>query len=445
MIENLRSYLFILRGCTTIRPVTSPIHHVGLGLTATAAIAALAVAFGSSANRVAAEAPPSSILPKDHYSLASARNVDAARQTAILPLHRGVHNGQTVWFIMTDASEMGVARDLNIMYSPKLANMAIGCAECVQTVALEPVLKDNKFAEAVVSFPGIPDFSPARVWNPGTKGFPPLKAQPGGVGDSKYSPFIRIAGSNVVYNAPIVAVGNGPFDFVHHTNTQDHVIAMDTTPDYNEDGPEVTMQLTHGYDSGQPILYLSTEASDPVAATLERATYVPLLQKAPFLGGDDFIGSARERIFAVANGPRASQASPANAAAQTGQPQGFTYVSLDGHLTGDATPNNTASIRSSNNIQGDFPIRSEPRHEFSYSPLWDVQVGEWTPQAIAQGKAHQLNDENEMLAAVKAGLMTGPMGAKFGSAGFVVNCPPIAYIAEKPTADTTMTTFQQIP
>jgi len=32
-----------------------------------------------------------------------------------------------------------------------------------------------------------------------------------------YSPFIRIDGSSVVYNAPIVATGDGPFDVVHHT------------------------------------------------------------------------------------------------------------------------------------------------------------------------------------------------------------------------------------
>ncbi len=39
-----------------------------------------------------------------------------------------------------------------------------------------------------------------------------------------------------------------------------------------------------------------------MAATYERGIYVPLLQKAAFLGGDDFLGSARERIFVFANG-----------------------------------------------------------------------------------------------------------------------------------------------
>ncbi len=415
--------------------------YVAVTVIVLSAVAAVAWPHGGSAG--AADV----FLPKDHLSLESARNVDPVKQTAVLELHKGRHDGKTVWFILTDSSDLGAARDLNIMYAPKLANMAIGCPKCVQAVTLESVPKDNTFAEAVVDFRGVPDFSPTRIWRPGAKGFPPAQAQPGAVGDANYTPFIRIAGSEIIYNAAIVATGDGPFDVVHHTNTQDHVVAIDTTPDYDKDGPEVTMQLAHGFDSGKPILYLSTEASDPVAATLERATYVPLLQKAPFLGGDDFLGSARERIFAVVNGPRAKKADAVDNNASDGQPQGFQYVSLDGNLSADTTPSNTATIRTSNNIQGDFPLRAEPRHEFSYSPLWDAQVGEWTPQAIAQGKAKQLNDENEMLAAVKAGLITGPMGAKFGSGakGFVINCPPVAYLDAPPLKDTTDTDFQQIP
>ena len=87
------------------------------------------------------------------------------------------------------------------------------------------------------------------------------------------------------------------------------------------------------------------------------------------------MGSARERIFAVANGPRLANSKPFDRNATDGQPQGFVYASLDGNLSKDITPSNTAEIRTSNNIQGDFPLRAEPRHEFSYSPLWEAQVG----------------------------------------------------------------------
>ena len=35
---------------------------------------------------------------------------------------------------------------------------------------------------------------------------------------------------------------------------------------------------------------------------LERSTYVPALDKAAYNGGDDFLGSARERLFGFING-----------------------------------------------------------------------------------------------------------------------------------------------
>lgn len=61
-------------------------------------------------------------------------------------------------------------------------------------------------------------------------------------------------------------------------------------------GGSVEMLLVRGRQSGQEIFYMSTEASDSVAATLERSTFVPALQGAPFLGADDFLGSAREPL-----------------------------------------------------------------------------------------------------------------------------------------------------
>ncbi len=41
-----------------------------------------------------------------------------------------------------------------------------------------------------------------------------------------YTPFIQIAGSDTVYNAPIVATGNGPYDVTNHTNTADRVLGI---------------------------------------------------------------------------------------------------------------------------------------------------------------------------------------------------------------------------
>jgi hypothetical protein len=374
--------------------------------------------------------PPSRFLPADHVILRSARDVDPKAQTAVLKLHKGSFQGQTVWYILTDASDLGVSRDLDVHYAAKLSNLPIGCPECVQQVTLGKT--SGKFNnDAVVNFQGIPDFSPTRVFKPGPTGFPPAAAAPGAVGDAKYSPFIQVAGSPVVYNAPIVAVGDGPFDVIHHTNTQDRVLAIDVTED--DDGPEVTMLLARGFDSGQPILYISTEASDPGAAAVERATYVPLLNKAPYANGDDNIGSARERIFVFVNG-QTGRANP-NA-------QGLMYVASDGNLDQDATITNSASLESSVNVQGDFPSLADPRHSDAYSPLWDVQLGVWTQKAVDEHKNVRQTDENEILNLVGQGAITGPGGAAYGSV-FAVNCPPVAFVDKMPTKDLAENVFNR--
>lgn len=215
---------------------------------------------------------------------------------------------------------------------------------------------------------------------------------------------------------------------MHHTNTSDRVMNVDL----KANDEKVDMLFIRGFDSGQPIIYLSTEASDPLAAVIERAVFVPLLKNAPFLGGDDFLGSARERIFPFANG-------------QTGknnpQAQGFAHTILDAYGDQDANVQNTALIAALRNggdalnTQGDFPTQADPRHANAYSPLWDAQVGVWTPAAIAKGLNKRQNDENQILKLAVDGLITGPDGMPYGSAGFVINCPVIGFMLQEPLED----------
>jgi hypothetical protein len=387
-----------------------------LGVALVAALGSVAV-HAVSVHSASAE---SQYLPSSKLVLKSARDVNVAASTAVIPIHRGIAHGETVWYMITDASDYGIAHDLNVLYAPKLANMAINCPECVQTATLgKPTGKFNN--EAVLHFEDAPNFSPTRVYVPSATGFPPVKASPGAVGGPRYSPFVRIAGSDVIYNMPIVATGNGPFDVIHHTNTHDRVLAIDTRQD--NDGPEVTMLLAHGFDSGQPIVYLSTEASDPGAATVERATYVPLLNHASFANGDDNLGSARERIFVFVNGPTSVEAG-----------QGLMYLGLHGNLGENATLANSSTLGSPLNVQGDFPSLDDPRHANAYSPLWDVQLGVWTASAVKSGKNVRQTDENQILNLVGDGDLTGPGGAPYGSA-FVVNCPPVAYVDQRPDKD----------
>src|ERR1700758_4658588 len=235
------------------------------------------------------------LLPRNKLTEESALQVDLTHETVRLPLYPGTAHGKRVWYVLLDASDAGLAHDLGVNYAPKLANIAISDPAAVQTVTLgSPTPQENPFGPAAVNFAGAPDFSPTRIATPGPTGFPLAKFQPGSVAGSGYSPFIKIAGSNVVYNAPIVAVGNGPFDVVHHTNTEDRVLGVHIAPpspqgQFLESWAD--MLLVKGFDAGQPILYLSTDAGQPLTAVLERSTYVPALNDASFNGGDDFLGS----------------------------------------------------------------------------------------------------------------------------------------------------------
>jgi hypothetical protein len=387
--------------------------------------------------------PLTGLLPRNHLTEESAIQVDLSKETVRLPLYKGKANGETVWYVLLDASDQGIAHDLGVNFAPKLGNLAIGNPEAVQTVTLDsPSPDQNRFGQAVVNFQGAPDFSPTRIAEPGPNGFPLARFQPGAIAGSGYSPFIRIAGSQTVYSAPIVATGDGPFDVVHHTNTGDRVlgihIAGPSAPgQYAESW--VDLLFVKGFDAGQPIIYISTDAGQPLTSVLERSTYVPALDKAAYNGGDDFLGSARERLFGFING-------------QTGtnnkESQGFVHLIKDGHASEDASAGNTAQIDALRNggdllnVFGDFPTETDPRHAQAYSPLWDAQLGLWTDKAIKQGLNTRQIDEVQVfnLAATRPDLLTGVnpatgQPAPYGASGVDINCAVIGFTDKAPTAN----------
>ena len=245
-----------------------------------------------------------------------------------------------------------------------------------------------------------------------------------------------------MYNAPIVAVGNGPFDVTHHTNTEDRVLGIHIAG-HSKPGQFAEswadMLFVKGFDAGQPIVYLSTDAGQPLTAVLERSTYVPALNNASFNGGDDFLGSARERLFGFING---------QTGARNPQAQGFQHLVLDGHASQDASAGNTAMINALRhggdllNVFGDFPTLLDPRHADAYSPLWDAQLGLWTPKAVKEGLNTRQIDEVQVfnLAATRPDLLTGVNPATgqpepYGSVGVNINCAVIGFTAKAPTVN----------
>lgn len=329
-------------------------------------------------------------LPSTKIVLKSALSVDPVTDKVVLPLHRGKTGGKTVWYIITDSSDKAEAAQLKVVYSPILAGVGV-----TQKVTQNSV---------GVVFAGAPDFTPTREFAPGPTGFPPAKASPGATATAAYSPFIHVNGSETVLNAPIVATGDGPFDVTTHSNTADRVLAIDTA------AKTVTLLLVHGFVGGHEVLYLSTEASDPGAATIERAIYVPSLGKA---GG-------KIPILVFANG---------QTGADNPQAQGLSYAALDGHLDQNATAANSASLRTPLNVLASFPTGSTAA---AYSPLWDANVAVWSSDAVTAKTNTRQTSASAVYQLATNKMITGPDGKPFGPVGFVVNCPVVAYIDAAP-------------
>lgn len=309
-------------------------------------------------------------LDRSQLTITSAIGVDTTSHTVTLPLYEGIANGKRVWFIITDASNAATAKRLGVNYAPALADVGL------------PVIEKVGFVKGRYIFAGAPMFSNTRRYVASAGGFPPTSADPGASAPGTYTPFVRIDRFAGTLNAPIVATGDGPFDVTTHTNTEDRVVAIDTAK------KTVTLVLARGFFDGKPVYYLSTEASDPTAASVERATYVPLLAKAA--------SAAEIPIGVVVNGPQTGAA-----------PQGLAFLALRTPLAKDATAANASTIMSSFNVLSLAPSLGKLYANNGYSPLWNVQVV-GTPQSKRLTAYSQVS----------------PLAKP---AGFVVNCPVVAY------------------
>jgi hypothetical protein len=336
--------------------------------------------------------PPSTQNPSlvGPVQLLNSGQVDAAHGTITIPLYKGQLAGthKTIWYILTDVSDSDVAAELGLNFSTKL-KFAANAARTGSLDANGNIVFDK----------GTVNFKPVRNIVPGPAGaeFPPKSFTPGSVGDANYSPFVQITNAaNVIYNAPMVAFDvdaneiNFPNGNVDYSKVHDQVVAIDPV------NMTVTLNLINGFSFGRPVWYLSMDASIPLAASIEHNTYAPLMGKL-LLGHDDSFASPVERIFIATNGPEAGAcANPLR--------QGLSADLADGHRP--------------NNVLGGIPTIA-----LDYSPAWDAQLYAWTPDAIDRGYRGQLREEFQILTFVQDGLITGPGGAAFGSAGFSINCP----------------------
>lgn len=334
---------------------------------------------------------PSDIDPQliGPYQLLKSGPVDVEARTVTLPLYLGhTPDGTNVWYILTDTNDAGNAEALGLNYSPKLGYAGVEGA--IRDATLEP--------DASLTFQsGTVDFSPELTIVPGTgeDAFPPESATPGAIGDADYSPLVRITNAGgTIYNAPIVAFGTDAADLDFCDGSPDFSLVHDHAVAFCPSAMTVTLSLTAGFSFGRPVLYLSTDANDPVVAALETATLAPGLQQLQ-VGFDDGAFSPTERIFIATNGPTG---------ADNPQRQG-----LNSALTDGGGPLN---------VLGGIPTVAT-----DYSPLWDANIYTWTDEAIDNGYRGRNIQEFTILGLSEQGWITGPGGTTFGSTGIIINCP----------------------
>ena len=331
------------------------------------------------------------------FQLLKSGTLDQEAGTITLPLYKGqMASGETVWYVLTDTTDEKNAAALGINFSAKLVYADVGRG--VRRASQQ--LINGK--TVVVFASGTVNFSPQHSVTPGVAPnyFPPTAIQPGSVGDANYSPLAKIG--EHIYNAPMLAfnASEATLNAMCDGNV-DHSIVHDKVVSICPRDGVVTLNLTTGFSFARPVLYLSLEASDPLPATLESVTFAPAMTDIK-VGGDDGAFSAVERLFAIINGPTNDIAGEINP-----QRQGFNSA-----LKGDNGGGQPL------NVLGGIPTIAT-----DYSPLWDVNVGEWTQAAIDNDYRSRVREEFEILGMARAGHLTGPGGVPFGSSGLIVNCP----------------------
>lgn len=153
------------------------------------------------------------------------------------------------------------------------------------------------------------------------------------------------------------------------------------------------------------------DSNNETMAAIEGATYAPSLSNIT-VGRDDALFSAIERIFVIINGYTNGGKVLLCVHTVVNQTMHPLRQGLNSMLRGDGSALNV--------------LTGVPTIATDYSPLWDVNLGEWTPLAIENGYRTRLLEEFQLLGFVVRGHLTGPSGTQFGATGIIINCP-VAY------------------
>jgi len=337
---------------------------------------------------------PSKFKPTDHVFVQSALAVDFTYRKAnvTLPLFRGLDSsGESVYYVLTDASDFAFAHKMGINFAPKL-----------RKAAGSPGAQTATIKDGLITFKGKVDFSPIYKIVPGSPNvFPPAVANPGAIADADWSSIVVLP-SGIVINAQIVD---------NKTGTHDRLVKIDIPH------RSVTLSILDGVQGGKQYFYhLVTDASDSLPATLEKGVFASRLAKLPTFGKSEPSDDSALLGFS----PNANGVTTLD----SGQEQGFAASLTNGGID----PINVFPLG---------PDNSDSSDSNNYSPLWDAHVSAWTPKAMQEGKVHRIMSMDEQKQLIADGYLTSATGdASSPTNEFVgglhpskllINCPVIAH------------------
>jgi hypothetical protein len=257
---------------------------------------------------------------------------------------------------------------------------------------------------------------------------------------------VQPVGTTIVYNAPIIAVGDDQAslsrdlrikfgkDGASGSESPLHAFTHDRVLSINLEAETIELLVVRAFAAGKEVVYLAMDSTTEEAAVLERASFTPVLGDLPFPNGEFRRESARAAIFSFANGQLGSSSPPA---------QGLNHLILDGHATEEATLDNVGLLTAlrnggdARNVLDVFPTEVSPFAE-EYSPAWDFHLTVWSRSAVARGDNVAQTDSNAIRSLADETssplewLVSSPGGLALRSAGIEVNCPVVAFINDPP-------------
>jgi len=346
-------------------------------------IASLLATTGSSA----AETSPGKTITK---LFLTSGQVDLTKEVVRLPLHRGrLSSGEAVWFVLTDVSDLATSKKMGLTWAPSLSK----AKDLASTRAAEMDGPDSFTFHS-----GRVDFSPVQTLVAGEAPnfFPPKVARAGSIGDSHYSPLVRVTNRNdTVFNAPMIAFNVEADKISFCDGNPDYSVVTDSVASICPAKGTVDLKLRFGFGNGKHLRYLSFDANAELSATLEASTFAP--------AESDILGTgATEVIYTIVNG---------NMGAGNPERQG-----LNSAVAGEGP---------SLDILAHFTDISA-----GYSPMWDVRLAEWTKDAIAKGQRKLITDSDHLEANSDSGLLVNPAVGPVKTTGNLVNCPVVGFTNE---------------